>query len=154
MSSTITFENPPCGGQDLLNQIAGMLSTSNVYSVPQTFAGITDSATLAVAGLATLSGGVSVVGSVSLPASSITQSMVASGFVDLSSAQTILGAKSFSVSPSFPAGISTAGEIDSGTLTVAGLASLNGGLVCPPPLAPPLPLPRGFCQSTCKACPS
>ena len=62
--------------------------------------------------------------------------MVASGFVDLSSAQTILGAKSFSVSPSFPAGISTAGEVDSGTLTVAGLASLNGGLVLPSSFGP------------------
>ena len=130
-SSTITFSNPPCGGQDLLNQIAGMLSTSNVYSVPQTFAGITDSSTLAVAGLSSLSGGVAVVGSVTLPAGSIVQSAVANGYIDLSSAQTIAGAKTFSVSPSFPAGISTAGEVDSGTLTVQGVASLSGGLVLP-----------------------
>jgi len=131
MSSTIAFSNPPCGGQDLLNQIAGMLSTSNVYSVPQTFAGITDSSTLAVAGLASLNGGVAVVGSVSLPAGSIVQSAVANGYIDLSSAQTIAGAKTFSVSPSFPAGIQTAGEVDSGTLTVQGVASLTGGLVLP-----------------------
>ena len=55
-----------------------------------------DTGTLVVAGSSSLNGGLTVLGALSLPASSIIQSEVSNGYVDLSSAQTIAGVKTFS----------------------------------------------------------
>ena len=81
------------------------------------------------------SGALVVSGQGSLNGASSTQvnyiSSVSGGIVDLSSTQTIAGAKTFSSACVFSSGFSTSGETDLGTLSVSGLISANGGLTIP-----------------------
>ena len=74
-------------------------------AIPQFNAGINiaiaevDTGTLSVTGASSLNGGVTVLGAVSLPASSVVQSFVSSGYVDLVNAQTVAGVKTLSSPP-------------------------------------------------------
>jgi hypothetical protein len=74
-------------------------------SIPKFNAGIevsiaeVDTGTLSVTGSSSLNGGLTVFGAVSLPASSVVQSFVSSGYVDLVNAQTVAGVKTFSSPP-------------------------------------------------------
>ena len=131
----LPYINPPATYVDVTSAVSNIGLVDNNFTVPQTFAGIVDSANLSVAGTSrftgkatfdaapdflaginvaisevdtgtlvvsgssSLNGGLTVAGSLVLPASSVTQSMVSSGYVDLSNAQTIAGIKTLSSPP-------------------------------------------------------
>ena len=100
MSYTISYSNPPCGTQDLLNNTAPAYigSQNNNFTVSQSMAGIVNSGSESCASLS------------------------------VSGSSTFTGICTFSSSPIFSSGITVPSEIDLGALSVAGLSSLNGGL--------------------------
>ena len=131
----LPYINPPAHYTDVTTAVTNINLVDNGFTVPQTMAGIIDSAnltvagtsrftgkatfdtapdflaginvaisevdtgTLVVSGSSSLNGGLTVVGSLVLPNSSVIQSMVSSGYVDLSNAQTIAGIKTLSSPP-------------------------------------------------------
>lgn len=157
----LPYINPPAHYSDVTTAVANINLVDNSFTVPQTFAGIVDSANLSVAGTSrfvgkaifdaapdflsginvaisevdtgtlvvsgstSLNGGLTVVGALVLPDSSVTQSMVSSGYVDLSSAQTIAGIKTFS-SPPVMSGTSIASASIPDSALSANVALLAG----------------------------
>ena len=100
MSYTISYSNPPCGTQDLLNNTAPAYigSQNNNFTVSQSMAGIVNSGSESCASLS------------------------------VSGTSAFTGVCTFTASPVFSSGITIPSEIDLGTLSVASLSSLNGGL--------------------------
>jgi hypothetical protein len=84
-TSPLTY-NPATG---TLNTLVATLQSVAVNTLA------TIGTTLSVGGLLSANGGLAVTGALTLPASSVVQSAVSSGYVDLVNPQTILGAKSF-----------------------------------------------------------
>lgn len=100
MSFTILpFINPPCGGQDITNAVAGVAGIDNQFTVSQTMAGLVDSGALSVAGLSSLSGGVAVLGSVSLPLASIADSALSANVPLKNVSNTFSAVNTFSQPP-------------------------------------------------------
>lgn len=77
-----------------------------------------DTGTLSVTGLSSLSGGLTVLGDVSLPAASIVQSFVSSGYTDLVNTQTVAGVKTFSSPP-----VASGASISANTIPAASLVN-------------------------------
>ena len=181
MSFTISYSNPPCGTQDLINNTAPAFigGQNNNFTVSQSMAGLSSSALVSSSAGLTVSAGVislpvasladsaltanvplknslntfsavqtfssapvmsgSSISSNSIPALSIVndslgdaqistagigQTSVASGYVDLSNAQSVAGIKTFSGVCSFPNGVSAStftgnlvGNADSATVS-------------------------------------
>ena len=98
MSYTISYSNPPCGTQDLINSVSSIGGQNNNFTVSQSMAGIVNSGSESCASLS------------------------------VSGTSAFTGVCTFTSSPVFSSGISVPSEIDLGTLSVSGLSSLNGGL--------------------------
>lgn len=157
----LPYINPPAGYVDISTAVTNVNLVDNNFTVPQTFAGIVDSANLSVAGTSrftgkatfdtapdflaginvaisevdtgtlivtgasSLNGGLTVAGSLALPASSIVQSMVSSGYVDLANAQTIAGIKTLSSPPVMSGASISSASIPDSALS-ANVALLSG----------------------------
>lgn len=157
----LPYINPPAHYSDVTTAVTNINLVDNGFTVPQTMAGIVDSANLSVAGTSrfvgkatfdtapdflsginvaisevdtgtlvvsgstSLNGGLTVVGSLVLPNSSVIQSMVSSGYVDLSNAQTIAGIKTLSSPPVMSGASISAASIPDSALS-ANNALLSG----------------------------
>ena len=113
MSFTILpFINPPCGGIDITNAVAGVAGIDNQFTVSQTMAGLVDSGALSVAGLSSLSGGLSVLaGAVSLPLASIADSALSANVPLKNVANTFSAVNTFSQPPVLSGASISAGTI-------------------------------------------
>jgi len=126
MSFTISYLNPPCNGQDLLNKTdpAAIGAQNNNFTVSQSMAGIVNSAALSVSGVSSFAdvatfsvppvlSGASIalnsvpsasivnksLGDAQLTLAGVSQSSVAGGYVNLSNAQTKAGVLTLSDPP-------------------------------------------------------
>jgi len=125
------------------NSIAGALTVAGTSrftgkatfdAAPDFLAGINvaisevDTGTLNVSGLSSLTGGLTVAGALTLPNSSVVQSAVSSGYVDLANVQSIAGIKTFSAPPVM-SGASIAGASIPGSSIVS--ASISSVQIAP-----------------------
>lgn len=132
MSFTISYSNPPCGGQDLLNNTSPAFigAQNNNFTVSQSMAGLSSSALVSSSAGFTVSSGV-----ISLPSASISDSALTSNVPLKNSLNTFSQIQTFSSPPvmsgssiasaSIPAGSIVADSLTDGQIATGGIGQTS-----------------------------